>query len=277
MYVREFLSWLEDQGIKEVATITQVEILQYYEYISHRPSKQDGGILSKKYTFSQMKTLEHLFTMLLRNGEIYSHPMSTLRFEYPKTRNERKVLSQEEIKRLYKVCKDDQERAILSLAYGCGLRAGELENIHLEDVKMSESILIVPKGKGNKRRVVPMSEGVRLDLLKYYESQYPRLSEGRDYNQLDRAFMLNSRGGRMREFTFNKYLKRIVERTNDEGIKEKRISIHNLRHSIATHLLENGVPIEQVRDFLGHAELETTQVYTYISSDKLAELILEEE
>jgi len=65
--------------------------------------------------------------------------------------------------------------------------------------------------------------------------------------------MLHSRGGRMRKGTYNKYLKRIIERTRNQAIKDKQITIHNLRHSIATHLLEQGIPVEQVRLFLGHS------------------------
>ena len=85
--------------------------------------------------------------------------------------------------------------------------------------------------------------------------------------------MLHSRGGRMNKWTYNKYLKRIIERTENQAIKDKQITIHNLRHSIATHLLEQGIPVEQVRLFLGHSQLETTQIYTHISRRQLKELV----
>ena len=77
----------------------------------------------------------------------------------------------------------------------------------------------------------------------------------------------------MQKGTYNKHLKILVERTENEAIKEKQITIHNLRHSIATHLLEQGVPVEQVRMFLGHSQLETTQIYTHISRKQLENLM----
>jgi len=162
------------------------------------------------------------------------------------------------------------------LAYGCGLRASELENCNIEDIKLREKILIVPKGKGNKRRVIPMSNGVVKDLSNYYYNEREALTTGRDFKlnvSNQNAFMLHSRGGRMMDDTYNKHLKALIERTENETIKEKQITIHCLRHSIATHLLEQGIAVEQVRIFLGHSQLETTQIYTHISKEQLKELI----
>lgn len=77
----------------------------------------------------------------------------------------------------------------------------------------------------------------------------------------------------MQKGTYNKILKKLIERTGVESIKEKNISIHNLRHSIATHLIEQGIPVEQVREFLGHSQLESTEVYTHISKIQLQKLV----
>jgi len=84
------------------------------------------------------------------------------------------------------------------------------------------------------------------------------------------AFMLHSRGGRMRVYTWNRHLRQLVERTADETLIQKKPTLHHLRHSIATHLLERGMPLEQVRTFLGHSELETTEIYTHISQSCLS-------
>jgi len=273
LYINEFLSWLEQKGQLEIQQVQPYEIQSYYNYISERPNKSEPGVLSQKTTFGHMKTVEHLFTMLQSEREILINPISTLKFPYPRQESERQVLTQEEINELYEVCESSWERSILSLAYGCGLRVGELEQMNIEDIRLREKILIVPKGKGNKRRVVPMSSGVVSDLSDYYFNERIYLTDGRDYKPKDDAFMLNTRGGRMREFTYNKYLKRLIERTENKTIKEKEISIHNLRHSIATHLIEQGIPVEQVRQFLGHSQLETTQVYTHISKQQLKDLI----
>ena len=95
---------------------------------------------------------------------------------------------------------------------------------------------------------------------------------GKDYNPGESAFMLHNRGGRMQRYTYNKYLKIIIKRTENQEIIAKNISIHNLRHSIATHLSEQGVKLEQVRDFLGHSQLETTEIYTRVSRNQLKKL-----
>jgi len=220
-----------------------------------------------------MRNVRDLFVMLQNEGKAKNNPCSTLKFHYPRETAERTILDQEEIKALYKVAETAQEKAILSMAYGCGLRVGELVSCNIEDIRLREKILIVPKGKGNKRRVVPISSGVVKDLADYYYKEREPLTKGRDYNPKESAFMLNSRGGRMRKHTYNKYLKRIIERSENQTIKDKQITIHNLRHSIATHLLEQGIPVEQVRLFLGHSQLETTQIYTHISKRQLKELI----
>jgi integrase/recombinase XerD len=281
-YTCEFLHWLEQRGELDIRGIDGPTIKQYYDYISSRPSLNPargsgGGALSQKTTHSHLRNVRDLFEMLLSEGRIRSNPASTLYFPYPKGRAERAVLTQEEIQALYAACETAQERAILSLAYGCGLRAGELERCNIEDIRLREKLLVVPRGKGLKRRVVPMSAGVAKDLSDYYYNEREALTHGRDYpphpDRNREAFMLHSRGGRMRKWTYNKYLKRIIEGTENEAIKKKQITIHNLRHSIATHLVEQGVAVEQVRQFLGHSQLETTQIYTHISRATLQKLM----
>lgn len=272
-YLNEFLHWLEVQGNLIITSITAPSIQQYYNYISERPSKKDGGILSQKTTHGHMRIVRDLFEMLLQESKIIINPTATLKFFYPQSCEERNVLTQEEIKQLYEVVTTAQEKAILSLAYGCGLRAAELESCNIEDIKLREKILIVPKGKGNKRRVVPLSNGVVKDLSNYYYNERENLTTGRDYNPKETAFMLHSRGGRMNDDTYNKYLKRMIARTENNELIEKEITIHCLRHSIATHLLEQGIPVEQVRLFLGHSQLETTQIYTHINQNQLRNLI----
>ena len=272
-YLNEFLSWLECRGHCQLEKITTVEILDYYTYINNRPSKTTGGALTLKTSHSHMIIIRDLFTMLQTDGRLEINPCSTLKFPYPKHSEERTVLSQQEIKELYEVTQTVQERALLSLAYGCGLRASELTQCNIEDVRLREKILIVPKGKGNKRRIVPLSNGVVKDLSDYYYNEREELTKGRDYKSNNQAFMLHIRGGRMEKYTCNKYLKRIIERTQNQSIIEKKISLHNLRHSIASHLIEQGIPMEQVRLFLGHSQLETTQIYTHINRNQLEKLM----
>jgi integrase/recombinase XerD len=127
--VNEFLSWLEWQGLLTIEKIETQHIIGYYNYISERPSKKNGGVLSQKSTFSQITSIKHLFSMLQSKGRMKNNPSNTLNFPYPKEQKEKEILIQSEIKLLYKVSISALERAILSLAYGCGLRVGELEQV----------------------------------------------------------------------------------------------------------------------------------------------------
>lgn len=269
--LEEFMQWTEIKGIADIKFIEPYEIQNYYQYISERPSKgKDGGTLSLKTTWHMMHDISNFYTMLQSNGDIQINPYSTIKITYPKGYIEREILTQEEITNLYNHCITAKERAILSLGYGCGMRVGEIETMRIEDVKLKDKIMIIPKGKGNKRRVIPMSPGVIKDLSDYYYQEYETLTKGKDYDVKDQAFILHNRGGRMKEYTFNKYLKKIIERA---GINDKTLSMHSLRHSIASHLIEQGVSVDQVRLFLGHSQLETTQTYTHISKQQLKNLI----
>ena len=273
-FIVEFLHQMELKGKIEISKITTKEIDQHYKYLQNRPNKTKGGLLSEKSIYQHITAIEKFFEMLLKRGEIKNNP-NTLKLPYPNQKTERTILNQKEIKQLYTATKSFRERAILSLAYGCGLRAMELELLNTEDIKTKQGILIVQKGKGNKRRVVPISEVVKQDLENYYFKEREELAKGRNYlsteqagRQGERAFMLNLLGSRMRKWTYNYTLGEILKRSK---IK-KKIQIHNLRHSIATHLLEQGVKLEQVRKFLGHSQLETTEIYTRINQKQIKNL-----
>lgn len=270
-YLLEFFCQMEQNGIHEIKQIQAQHLNDHYNHLKERPNKKNGEPLSLKTLHHHMRAVQLLFAKLQSEGFLKTNPASSIKFPYPKQDQESKrvTLSQDEIKELYRFTVNNQERAILGLAYGCGLRCGELVAVNMGDIRFRERILIVPKGKGNKRRVVPMSSGVLNDLSEYFFKERQKLTKGRDYKKGEQAFMLHSRGGRMQKGTYNKRLKALIIRTGNEQIEQKQITIHNLRHSIATHLLEQGVPVEQVREFLGHSQLETTQIYTHINRQHL--------
>jgi len=272
-YITEFLSWLEQKGILDISQITTSQLQDYYDYLSSRPNKNQETTLSEKTTFEHLRNIQKLFTMLQKKGVVKANPYGRLNIKAPRPTKQRIILTQDEIKQLYEVAESAQERSILSLAYGCGLRSSELSKCNVEDVNLKTKLLIVPSGKGLKRRVVPMSKGVVKDLADYYYQERENLKMGKDYRPGLKAFMLHSRGGRMQAWTYNKYLKRMIERTENYSMKIKRITIHSLRHSIASHLIQQGVEVEQVRLFLGHSQLETTQIYTHINQEQLAKLM----
>lgn len=273
-YLLEFFCALEKKGITEIKHIRTKELSDHYEHLKQRPNKKTGEPLNLKTLHHHMRAIQHFFAQQQAENTLKTNPASAIKFPYPKPTQEHKrtVLSQEEVKELYRFAHSFLERSILSLAYGCGLRCGELVAVNMADIRFRERILIVPKGKGNKRRVVPMSSGVLNDLSEYFFKERQQLTGGRDYQKTDTALILHSRGGRMQKGTYNKRLKKLITRTANPDIEQKEITIHNLRHSIATHLLEQGVQLEQVRKFLGHSQLETTQIYTHINRKHLQNL-----
>lgn len=263
-----FLSWLEQEQINSVNQVTTHLLESYQNYLQGEKNQNTGGKLSAKTVYDKLRATELFFMMLQNQQTITSNPFGTFKNTYQEKATERTILTQSEIQQLYEATINDQERAMLSLAYGCALRAAELEAVNVQDIKLRDGLLIVPKGKGNKRRTIPLSPGVKEDLKDYYYGQRPELLADPE----EVAFMLHSQGGRMRGYTWNKYLKRIIERTDNLTIQSKRISLHSLRHSIATHLLENGIAVEQVRLFLGHSMVETTETYTRVNREQLKKL-----
>ena len=248
--------FLNHQQIKNIREIRPDHITTYYEHLKVRPHKKQAGGLSESYIYAHIYSLKLFLGWQQEKGAIIENPISGLEFPGPKTKP-REILDPEEIKILYNSCENLKERAVLSLFYGCGLRREEGEQLNLKDVHFRSNLLYVRKGKGSKRRAVPLSPGVKKDLWSYATKER--------FTQQDPAFLTNTKGSRSKGDQFNRVLRKILQRTD---IK-KQISLHCLRHSIATHLLEVGLSIEYVRDFLGHKHLETTQIYARVQNRQL--------
>jgi integrase/recombinase XerD len=243
--------------------ITPNDVQLFYEYLQIRPNKNKSGGLSEQYINHHIYALRVFFNWLELTGEIRYNPMSVLKFKRPEG-NPREPLTQAEIQSLFDAAESLKERAILHLFYSCGLRRNEAERLNSKDVHLKTQMLYVREGKGAKRRVVPMTLKVSTDLESYYLRERTNQVAVSDQE----AFILNRAGSRMRGDGYNNVLKEIIART--EIIKQ--VSLHHLRHSIATHLLESGLSIEYVRDFLGHAFLETTQGYAKVNQHQLNKL-----
>ena len=261
--LHEFFDYIEQQG-KQFTQISPADLKNYYQYLRHRPNQRDGGALSLRTVDGYIFALKLLFDFAHKTNRIPLNPMSTLRFTHTLTES-RFALTKIQIKVLYEVCENVQERAILALFYGCGLRRKEGVLLNVRDIDYRNSWLYVRSGKENKRRVLPLTKGVSEDLKNYYQNyrstQFTRWTKPND----KKAFMLNANGQRMRGGSYWVYFKRILKRTK----LPQNSSLHHLRHSIATHLLESGMSVEQVRDFLGHQCLESTQIYTHVNVQQL--------
>jgi integrase/recombinase XerD len=258
--VGEFLQRLEAQGKVRLDQVEKVDIEEHLAYLQTRPS-QTGGALSGYTIQGHVFSLRLLFDYAERHGLRGGSPLAGVRLP-PPPKSERYVATRAEVDALYEVSKDDARRtAILHLLYGCGLRRMEAERLNVADVDHRSALLYVRRGKGRKRRVIPLSSKVA-EGLKHYQKR-ERWRWANDYT--GKAYLLNDRGRRMRGGTIGKHLARLVK----EAKVNAQITPHGLRHAVATHLLARGMELERVRDFLGHGHLETTQLYTRVKTEEL--------
>ncbi|HZV83150.1 MAG TPA: tyrosine-type recombinase/integrase, partial [Geobacteraceae bacterium] len=178
------------------------------------------------------------------------------------------VLGQAEVDALLRVPSgsdsiDVRDRAMLELLYATGLRVSELVSLRLTDLNLVAGYLVT-SGKGEKERLVPVGDSAGKVLADYLLTARKELDRKGD----SRVLFLSRLGTKMSRQAFWNIIKK---RAQQAGIR-KGISPHTLRHSFATHLLENGADLRSVQLMLGHADLSTTQIYTHVSRERLKKL-----
>jgi integrase/recombinase XerD len=168
------------------------------------------------------------------------------------------VLSKEEVKRILRSSKNIKHRMMLSLIYACGLRRSELLNLEMKDILSDRNLLFIRRSKGKKDRVVPIGNELIEQLREYYRQYKPRkwLFEGQTVGENYSAKSLQN------------VLKQALDR---ENIK-KPVTLHWLRHSYATHLLESGTDLRYIQELLGHSSSRTTEIYTHVSNDSIRKI-----
>ena len=266
---RDFFEWLESRQIKSIADVTAKHVGDYFQYIETRPNRLFKGRL---LSASQMNHLfyanDKLWEFLHQYGMTSAPSPENRRIKINEQDriNKIAVLTQQEIKTLYgciphtyrrydfetRQAKHYDLKLMFALYYGCGLRLSEGYNLRIQDVDFDRKTVFVKQGKNCKDRIIPMSSGVYKELQDYVYNFRHKLKL--DHNRL---------------FTCSKNaicerLKDVQKCCDDETIRAKRLTIHLLRHSIATHLLQNGMSIENIALFLGHSSLDTTQIYTHL-------------
>jgi len=265
---KDFFEWLQTKNINTVNTISQKHIDNYFDYLQTRPNKRrKGGLSSAHLNHNFMaidKLLEFLHQMGLNTAPIPTNyrikPDKQARIEniQPFTAEEIKTL-QANIENAYlhfpfklREQKQEQLKLIFALYYGCGLRRTEGYKLTVNDIDFDKRTIFIRQGKNYKDRIVPMNNGV-YKALEHYIYNFRNLQK---LNH--RRLFVNTTG------TLNDSLKDLQQITDCEAIKNKRLTLHILRHSIATHLLQNGMSIESIALFLGHSSLESTQIYTHL-------------
>ena len=265
-HLQEFFYYLEQNGIRNINQITTKIVKEYYQELQQRANERQSGALSKSYLNKHQQALKK-FKEYLQN---HNHKGINIHLKSEKQPTEEKlnILTQSEIKQLFRATEYShtesrfklRDKAILTVLYSCGLRRNEAVHLDLSDIYFDKERVFVRKGKNYKERYVPINRKNAEILEDYIYEARPEFYQ----SNLSEALFVNKNGTRMQGMSFANRLKAIVQATNNKTIAEKGITLHILRHSIATHLLQKEVPLESIKTFLGHTSLESTQIYTHL-------------
>lgn len=256
-YRRDLSAFLELCISLEVEEIIQIKRTHLNSYILNLREKN----YCPTSVTRKIASLRGFFKWLCANEICTQNP--TLTLEQPKIpRKLPKVMTISEIENILREDLTKSERLIIELLYGCGLRVSELVNLKTNNLDLNASYLKC-SGKGSKERLVPIGSKAK-EALKDYFTQRDFLVK--KYNIDTKNLLINDSG---------RFLTRqdVYNFIHEQGKKiHKNISPHTLRHSFATHLLENGADLRIVQELLGHSDVSTTQLYTHISKKRLKEV-----
>lgn len=239
-------SFLRFSSGKALSELQQEDLIAY----------NNQYILARGLSSAYQNQVVNALKLFLRVNELAQLPADSL----PRPRGEKKlpnVLSKQEVKRILEALPNLKHRIMLSLIYACGLRRSELLHLQLTDIQSDRGLLLIRQAKGKKDRVVPLSAKLLESLRQYYVQYRPKgwLFEGQD-------------GGQYSEKSIQLVFKQALAKA---GI-DKPATLHWLRHSYATHLLENGTDLRYIQELLGHNSSRTTEIYTHVSQHNLQQI-----
>ncbi len=256
--LRHFGHFLRQRGT-EIDRVERIEIVRYFQSLR-------GAGISARSVARALAAIRGLFRFLVAERHLKNDPTENL--ENPKLWSTLpKTLHSTEIEALLAAPDGAtagglRDRAMLELLYATGLRVSELIRVRVEDLVMDAGFLRTV-GKGSKERIVPFGDSAREAIVRYSEGARPSFDKHGDPH-----LFLTNRG---RAMTRQSFWMNIVKYARKAGIKV-RVSPHTLRHSFATHLLENGADLRSVQMMLGHSDISTTQIYTHVSRARLQKI-----
>ncbi|WP_302047112.1 site-specific tyrosine recombinase XerD [Ligilactobacillus agilis] len=255
--LKKFSAFLAEQEV-ELTAVDKKVVLDFLE-------AQTKAKLANASILRLVTSLRKFFQYLVEEGKVEVDPM--LLIDTPKKKASLpEVLSPKEVEALLKTPKTGEalglrDRAILEVMYATGLRVSELVNLKLADLHLELGI-IQTIGKGQKERLVPIGDVASKWVKLYLKQSRPKLVKQKRNPYL----FVNFHGNQLTRQGIWKNLKALVKQA---GI-EKNVTPHTLRHSFATHILENGADLRIVQELLGHADISTTQLYTHLSKKRLS-------
>jgi len=266
--VREFFFYLTTQGCQHITGLETGHFKSYYTYISSRSNERRGGGLSANYINKHIQALEKFCEFLShKRGQHVAMGIKQIRYNT----KEITVLTTDEVQQLFTVTQNEdssdreralsaRDRAMLVIFYSCGLRRNEGVHVELNDINFDTRILHVRKGKKYKERFVPLSKQGAKYLEDYVFNHRPTLLKSKTESRVFVSYY----GKPLTGNTLYNRLKKLIYLTENTELQQKDITLHALRHSIATHLLQNGMELPKIQRFLGHSSLESTQIYTHL-------------
>ena len=255
----KFSLFLEEQGISDIENVNQETIQLFLAHL-----RQTGYASST--TSRMISTLKQFFIFMMKEEIVKKNPLTLIQGP-KKAQRLPQVLSMKEVEQLIQAPDTSttwvlRDRTIIEVMYATGLRVSELTNLSLDELHLDLGF-IQTVGKGDKERLVPLGEEAEHWLQQYLDLVRPSFAlKGK---QATAAVFLTERGKSFTRQGIWKNLKKYVPLANID----KNVSPHMLRHSFATHLLENGADLRIVQELLGHSDISTTQIYTHISKQRL--------
>lgn len=259
-------------GLRELTEADQINILHlesYQRYLSQNYRKKDGKGISPRTQKHHLCVLQQLFKWLCRKRHILTNPASDLELPRVPKSLPRQTLNQEEIEQVMN--QPDlldpvgfRDRTIMEVLYSTGIRRGEVVNLRSSQVDAVNGVLFIKEGKGAKDRYVPIGERALYWIEEYSQKVRPSLQI-----QGSEDFLFLTEYG---EPMLVKNLSYRIRKHISKAELGKTGSCHMFRHSMATHMLNNGADIRFIQQILGHASLESTEIYTHVALQKVKEI-----
>lgn len=245
--------------------IVKVEPLSIREFLAYLYAQN----YTKSTTARKLATLRSFYKFLIRRGLVSINPLSTIRTPKQEKRLP-KCLDLEQVQKLLEAPGDAdllsaRDRAMLEVLYSSGIRVSELVDLEMSDLDLVEGVLRV-RGKGRKDRITPIGSQAIKALQRYFDLR--QLDHKSQNGQSTQRVFLNKHG----ESLSTRSVRRKLDKYLTMAGLDPGISPHTLRHSFATHLLNNGADLRSVQELLGHQSLSTTQIYTHLSTTRMKEV-----
>ena len=267
-YIRRFALWCLDRDLATPSEITKAILERYQRSLfTYRNEKGSGlSFASQSYHLIHIRAF---FKWLCKSGRIPVNPASEIELPRLGERLPDAVLSVDEVDKIMAQPNLSEpiglrDRAILEVFYACGIRRTELSQLTIYSVDAERQTLLIRQGKGKKDRFIPIGKRAITWIQKYQAESRPRLIIDSSVQTL----FLSNLGQSLEPQTLSSYISEYIAKA---GI-EKSGSCHMFRHSMATHMLDNGADIRFIQVMLGHAKLETTEIYTRVSIKKLQQV-----